>query len=406
MTNPESIKVDTVSDGTNNELDLVAIHKAAEDYEWVDCNERLAELCIEWRKQPLLGLDTEFLRTDTFYPKPGLIQVACLSKCYLLDPLKITDFDEFIKVLTDPSVLKLLHACSEDLELFVECFGVAPQPIFDSQVAGAFLGLGLSIGYQRLLDNLFQVEVGKEETRSDWLQRPLTDGQKLYAAIDVTYLGPIYQLLSDKLRQQGKFPWVMEECQRLVDAAVQPADHDRSYLQRFKQAWKLQPRQLAVLKELSSWREEEARKRDMPRNFLLHNNSIMEMAMRPPSNMRALAAVDKMRGRTVSSDGKLLLKLVQEALDAPLDIRLESPPRPLPSSWAKRLKPLKETIRQIAERLELAPEMLVRRKDLEELVRSGLNGQAFALPVELKGWREEVVGRQLLEELRSVDNGE
>ena len=399
--------VETKSGGVNTEsLDLVAIHQAAEDYEWVDSNERLAALCIEWRKQPLLGLDTEFLRTDTFYPKPGLIQVACCGQCYLLDPLKITEFNEFIRVLTDPSVLKVLHACSEDLELFVECFGAAPQPIFDSQVAGAFLGFGLSIGYQRLLDTLFQVEVGKEETRSDWLQRPLTDAQKLYAAIDVTYLSPIHQILSDRLRQQGKLAWVMEECQRLVDSAAQPADHGRSYLQRFKQAWKLQPKQLAVLKELSAWREDEARKRDMPRNFLLHNNSIMEMAIRPPGNMRALAAVEKMRGRTVSSDGKQLLKLVQDALDAPLDPNLESPPRPLPSSWAKRLKPLKETIRQIADQLELAPEMLVRRKDLEELVRSGLDGQEFALPVELKGWREEVVGRQLLEELQSVDKAE
>ncbi len=384
--------------------DLLALQQAAEGYEWVDSDVRLAELCRQWRQQPMIGLDTEFQRTDTFYPKPGLIQVACQQQCYLLDPLEIDNFAPFIELMNDARVLKLLHACSEDLELFAHCYGCVPQPLFDSQVACAFLGMGLSIGYQRLLDGLLGVELGKEETRSDWLQRPLTESQKRYAALDVIYLQPVYALLAPQLQQQQKYPWVMEECQRQAEAALQPEDFQQSFRLRFKQAWKLRPQQLAVLQALSAWREKEARQRDMPRNFLLHNNAIMAMAVRPPKTMKELADVERMRGRLLSSDGQFLLELLDSAWNSdPANYPLP-PPRPLPANMAKRMKPLKALINATAERLGLAPEMLVRRKELEQLVRSGLGDGAFSLPEQLSGWREEVIGQPLLQKLQLIEN--
>ncbi|MEH6814288.1 MAG: ribonuclease D [Motiliproteus sp.] len=378
---------------------LQRLQLEANSYEWVADNARLVTLCELWQQRPILALDTEFQRTDTFFPIPGLIQVASEGKCYLLDPLAITDFQPFVELMQNPQVLKVLHACSEDLELLVHCYGVVPTPLFDTQVACAFLGMGLSIGYQRLLDTLFCLEVDKEETRSDWLQRPLTESQKIYAAVDVVYLEVIYDLLLSRLNEQQKYPWVLEDCQRQTDAAMESDDLELSYLQRFKQSWKLKSRQLSVLKALSTWREVECRKRDMPRNFLLHNQSVMDIAINPPFSMRELSSVERMRGKTVSSYGEQLLALVSEAWNVPEREYPEPPPRPLPGNWNKRVKELKVLINATAERMELSPEMLVRRKDLEKLIRSGLNGGDFELPEELCGWRQAVISEQLLAQL-------
>ncbi|MCW8886846.1 MAG: ribonuclease D [Motiliproteus sp.] len=382
---------------------LQALEQEAGNYQWIDDDQSLAELCQQWRQHPLLALDTEFQRTDTFYPIPGLIQVASAGKCYLLDPLKISDFSPFIALMQDPQVLKVLHACSEDLELFNHCYGVVPAPMFDCQVACSFLGMGLSIGYQRLLATLFEVEVDKEETRSDWLQRPLTDSQKIYAAIDVVYLETIYQLLEQRLREQNKYDWVLEDCQTQAEAACEEEDYQLSYLQRFKQSWKLRPQNLAVLQALSAWREAECRQRDMPRNFLLHNHSMMAIAMKPPFSMSELSAVERMRGRSLSNDGKTILEIVKKAWGRPAEEYPLPPPRPLPAQWSKRLKSLKALINETAERLELAPEMLVRRKDLEKLTRSGMDDGCFELPAELMGWRKGVIGEALVQRLKSSE---
>ncbi len=379
---------------------LQALQDATMAPEWVNSAERLAELCTQWRQQPLVGLDTEFQRTDTFYPKPGLIQVASEGRCYLVDPLAVDDLSPLADLLRDPDVLKVLHACSEDLELFNLMLGCVPRPLFDTQTACAFLGLGLSIGYQRLLQTLFELDVEKEETRSDWLQRPLSASQCHYAAQDVAYLEAIYQRLQPALEAEGKYAWLMAECEQMLT----PADTDEAkhYSVRFKQAWKLRPQQLAVLQALSVWREQEARSRDMPRNFVVHNQSLMAMASRPPASLRELSQIEQVRGRTLSKDGAVLLALVAEARNRPLADCPPPPPRPLPSTWSKRLKALKALIETTASGLNLAPELLVRRKELEALVRSGMADDRYVLPAALQGWREDVIGKPLLKLLAQL----
>jgi ribonuclease D len=272
--------------------------------------------------------------------------------------------------------------------------------MFDCQVACSFLGMGLSIGYQRLLSTLFDIEVDKEETRSDWLQRPLTEAQKIYAAVDVVYLEEIYRLLENRLQEQHKFDWVLEDCEAQAKAACVEEDFQLSYLQRFKQSWKLRPRNLSVLQALSAWREDVCRQRDMPRNFLLHNHSMMAIAMKPAFNMRDLSAVERIRGRTLSNEGKDILEVIKTAWDRPPEEYPEPPPRPLSAQWSKKVKQLKAVINETAERHGLAPEMLVRRKDLEQLIRSGMHDGNFVLPQELAGWREAVVGEALLKSLQ------
>ena len=366
--------------------------------EWVDNDQRLAELCGQWRTHSLVAVDTEFQRTDTFYPIPGLIQIGCDQHAYLIDPQSITDFSPLIELFNDEKVLKLVHAGSEDLELFAHSFGATPRPLFDTQTACAFVGLGLSVGYQRLLGTLFGLEVDKHETRSDWLQRPLTESQRRYAAEDVVFLELIYQRLLPRLQQEGKLAWVMEECQQAADAALAEPDLDGYYL-RFKQAWKLRPEQLAVLYTLSAWREREARTRDMPRNFVLHNNALQGIAMKLPGSMGALSKVERIRGRTLSKDGDTLLVLVKQGRERAQSDPLPQPERPLPSQAGATLKKLKQQVQQRAEALQIAPELLAKRKDLEALLRAHLEQAEVRLPAGLQGWRQAVVSDALLAEL-------
>ncbi|WP_207061287.1 ribonuclease D [Motiliproteus sp. SC1-56] len=381
---------------------LQALTEAAANPEWVADDARLRALCEHWRTLSRVALDTEFQRVDTFYPIPGLIQVAAEGRCYLIDPLAINDFAPFSDLLRDTSVLKLLHACSEDLELFAHSYGATPTPLFDTQVACAFLDLGLSIGYQRLLDTLFSLPVDKQETRSDWLQRPLTEAQKHYAAVDVVYLEAIYQRLAPRLEEQGKWEWVMDECAQMAQAQADDRI-DPDYYLKFKQAWKLRPEQLAVLKALCQWREEQARERDMPRNFLIKNNTLWSLAVRMPQTMRELSQAEQIRGRTLSQDGKTLLGLICSARDAAGDNAPEAPPRPLAASSGRQLKVLKSAVQDVAAQRGLAPELLARRRDLEDLLRIGSDDARFELPRGLRGWRESLVKEPLLKVLAEND---
>ncbi|WP_421865763.1 ribonuclease D [Motiliproteus sp.] len=377
-----------------DENQLQQCRQAIYHAEWVDTDARLAELGRQWRQQPRVAIDTEFQRTDTFYPIPGLIQVGSEGQAYLIDPQAISDFSPLIDLLNDENVLKLVHAGSEDLELFAHSYGAVPRPLFDTQTACAFLGLGLSVGYQRLLNTLFGLEVDKQETRSDWLQRPLTESQCHYAAEDVVFLELIYQRLLPRLEAEAKLDWVLEECGQAADEALVPPPMDSYYL-RFKQAWKLRPEQLSVLYTLSSWREREARERDMPRNFVLHNNSLQSIATRLPSSMGALSKVERIRGRTLSKDGKTLLDLVKQGLERDDQASIPVPDRPLPSRCGAQLKQLKALVNERAETLDIAPELMVKRKDMEALVRSQLETGEAVLPDGLQGWREQVVGTAL-----------
>ena len=372
--------------------------QAIAEAEWVASNSRLAELCLDWRQSERVAVDTEFQRTDTFYPIPGLIQIGCNQKAYLIDPQAITDFSPFVDLLNDTAVLKLVHAASEDLELFAHCYGATPRPLFDTQTACAFLGLGLSVGYQRLLNTLFELDVDKHETRSDWLQRPLTQSQQRYAAEDVVYLEEIYQRLATRLNDAGKLDWLLQECQQASDAALVESDMDLYYL-RFKQAWKLNQSQLGVLQALSSWRERQARARNMPRNFVVHNNTLISIAVKQPSSLGALSGAEQIRGRTLSAEGTQLLALVQQGLANARSGAVAPFPRPLPSTSNALMKRLKACLQQCSERLQIAPELLARRKDLEALIRSLLEQGEAVLPPGLQGWREAVIGRALVESL-------
>ena len=164
----------------------------------IDQND-LPDLLTQWSKASHLAIDTEFIRTNTFLAKPGLIQIADQHGVYLIDPLAITDLSGLVSILENPDIIKVMHAMSEDVDLLFHSLGARINRVFDTQIAAAFAGIGASLGYQNLVMQVLNVTLDKGETRSDWLQRPLSDSQLSYAAMDVVYLMKLYEALTPKL---------------------------------------------------------------------------------------------------------------------------------------------------------------------------------------------------------------
>ncbi|CAN7160017.1 ribonuclease D [Pseudomonas sp. LjRoot71] len=365
------------------------------DIQWIGDDASLAQHCATWRTLAFVALDTEFMRVDTFYPIAGLLQVSEGERAYLIDPLLISDWAPFVDLLQDAAVVKVLHACSEDLEVFLRLTGSLPVPLFDTQLAAGYLNLGFSMGYSRLVQAVLEIELPKGETRSDWLQRPLSETQVSYAAEDVVHLAEVYTRLKAQL-PADKYAWVLEDGAELVSNLGRETDPRLAYREA-KLAWKLSRQQLAVLQVLCTWREEQARKRNQPRNRIIREHSLWPLARTQPDNLVALARIEDMHPKTVRQDGEFLLRLIKQAADiAPADWP-EALPEPLPLEASALLKKLRAIGQREGERLGIAPELMLRKKTLEALLKTGYPSGPYQLPDSLRGWRRELMGQALLD---------
>ena len=351
--------------------------------------------CATWCDVPELGIDTEFERTRTFYARPALVQVRTPQAVILVDPLAIGDLSTMAGPLAAAGVVKILHACGEDLELLARLTGALPSPLFDTQVAAALLGWGLSTGYRTLVRDLLGVEIEKGETRSDWLRRPLSPAQIHYAAVDVEHLPALHRLLREQLAERGRLDWASEEFTRLAENAIRQTDPQRAWL-RVPGAPELDPQGRAVLRALAAWREAQARSRDAARRFVLADPVLLEIARRRPASLRELASIPGL-AREPRPVLATLLEQVAQALALPEDAW------PEPAVQWQSLKPwqglldsLKARVRQRAEALGVVPEVLAQRRVLEALVRDVVVLGRADPPRELLGWRREVIGEELL----------
>jgi ribonuclease D len=210
--------------------------------------------------------------------------------------LSITQWQPLTQLLENPAVIKVLHACSEDLEVLLRLTGSLPAPLFDTQLAAAYLNLGFSMGYSRLVQEVLGIELPKGETRSDWLQRPLSDTQVSYAAEDAVHLAEVFEKLRPQL-SEDKYAWVLEDGAELGAQLRREVNPDELYRDA-KLAWKLSRAQLAVLRELCAWREREARARNLPRNRIVREQSLWPLAKLQPDNLQTLAKIEDMHPRT------------------------------------------------------------------------------------------------------------
>lgn len=380
------------------------LEQSAQQPIWIVKDAELKHYCDQWMKLSLIALDTEFMRIDTFYPIPGLIQVADQEACYLIDPLEISDMAPLAEVLANTDIIKVLHAASEDLELFRHHYGVVPDPLFDTQIAAAFAGWGFSMGLQKIVEKALQISLGKGHTRSDWLQRPLSEEQTLYAALDVAYLPAIAKQLTDELNALGRYEWMLDECQSLCHSSRDEDPEGLDYYLRFTQMNIRSASTLAGLRDLTAWREQTCRERNLCRPHVLRNEAIVTIIDTWPTHLKQLSDLRVLRPQHLKDDGKVILNILKQAqesaeADPPKPIQL-----PLHVYNSAALKRLKSIGKEIAKKENLLPELLIRRRDIEKLINSKDDQGGYHLPPSLQGWRKALLADKLLDALKKIDN--
>lgn len=356
---------------------------------YVDTPAGLSALCETLRDQPVLALDTEFLREKTYYAKLCLLQVASEDVVACIDPLALDNIDPLLDILYDPSVTKVLHSARQDLEIFFDLRGDLPRPVFDTQIAATLLGFGEQIGYANLVRQMLDVELDKMATRTDWSQRPLEQEQLHYAADDVRYLFTIYHQQADQLNAKGRMAWLAEDFDALTDVATY-AMAENELWRRVKGTQRLKGAQLAVLRELAIWREQRAKASDRPRRWILKDEVLCDIARRSPGDLPGLEKIRGLEGRVIKQHGEALLKLVQKARRTPPEswpLRPEG--RRLSLAQDALVDMLMAVLRLRAVENDVTPSVLASRKDLEALV-SGCRD----VPIQ-HGWRGELAGHDL-----------
>ena len=357
--------------------------------EVVDRDDRLAHLADRWLRQAAVGLDTEFVRERTFFARLGLIQVADAQGCFLVDMVAIEDRSPLLAVVRAPDVLKVFHSPSEDLEIFHHAFGLAPAPLFDCQLAATLCGLGGSLGYVKLVSRLFDVELGKGAQRSNWMKRPLSEEQVRYAGLDVAYLLPAQERLQASLGELGREEWAEEEFERQLEKAEARLDPEWSYSRLRRPG--MSRRQLGALHALCAWREGRARRRDLPRGFVLKDETLVDLARRLPRTSRDLAPVKSLGPRQARRYGRKLLDLVRGARSMPehrLPERLQRSGRRSSSRLSDGLRKL---VAGVAADLDVPAEFLVSRRVLEAWAARSLERGVWVWPAEVDGWRRSVL---------------
>ena len=330
-----------------------------------------------------VGVDTEFMRVRTFYPIPALYQLAGNGEIVLVDGQADMTFAALKELLLDPQRSKVMHSCSEDLEVMAVHLDVRPTALIDTQLAHAFLASDLSAGYVKAVAHHLDVVLEQHATRSDWLKRPLDDTQIAYAREDAAYLLPLWDRQRAALAENGRLGWFREEMQRVLDT---PPPTPETWYLGLRGIWRLSRRELAVLRALIAWREREARRRDAPRGWVVADEPLFVMARRPQ-----LAAADAARllsKRVGARYGKALA--AAHAAGLADDDPPRRAPRPLKSQASQTVKRLRAVAQEAAEELGLAPELLARKRDVQALVRQHRDHGTF--PAWFGGWRETLLG--------------
>jgi ribonuclease D len=349
----------------------------------------LAAFCERLRAAPYVTVDTEFLRDTTYWPKLCLVQLGGPEEVAAVDALADgLDLQPLYDLLRDPQVLKVFHSGRQDMEIFHNLMdGDLPHPIFDTQVAAMVCGFGEQVGYDTLARKITGAQIDKSSRFADWSKRPLSDKQLSYALSDVTHLRQIYDHLKAELDKSGRARWLDEEMAILTDPATYRLQPEEAW-QRLKTR-SSDRKYLAVLREVAAWREREAQRRDVPRNRVLRDEQIQDIAAHAPRDQQSLArtrglGADFARGRL----GTGVLNAVEAALALPKGERPEPPAKPdLPAGMGPLIELLKVLLKAKCEEHGVAQKLVATSADLERIAAD----DAAEVPA-LQGWRREVFG--------------
>ncbi len=358
----------------------------------ITTTEALDQLCMRLRRETFVTIDTEFMRERTYWPELCVVQLAGTDEVAIVDAQAPgIDLDPLGALLADRHVVKVFHAARQDNEIFVLRFGAVPVPLFDTQVAAMVAGFGDQVGYDSLVASLTGGQIDKAHRFSDWSARPLSAAQIAYAAADVTHLRGVYERLCARLQQEGRLEWVAEEMAALADPATYRPDPETMWE-------RLRPRTgnrrlLGILRAVAAWREREAQRVNIPRQRLLKDESLLEIAATAPTSADELARVRGVgRGLADGRTGASLLAAIQATRALPDDAMPDAPrgkdgPRPSPALVSL----LKVLLAAQCEAHDVAPKLVATADDIERLAIE----DAPDIPA-LHGWRREVFGENAL----------
>ena len=351
---------------------------------------QLEEAEKSWMNCNILGIDTEFVRERTYRADLGLVQISDGETAWLLDPLAVESYDPLRRMMKNPGILKLLHSGSEDMEVLQNAIGAIPEPLIDTQIACAMLGQPLQLGYHHALKWLFDVEIDKDQTRSNWCKRPLNERQLHYAAMDVVLLPEMLLTLRPKLEAAGRWSWLQEDVARMRRNALEAVDPEYAYL-RFSAIGRMDNETLQALKYLARWREQVAKERNRARGFVISDSAMLQLARAKPSSAAQLRDIDDIHPVALSMYEGTLLQLISDAAGDPTPVeKFEQ----LDERQRQQLKDMRSIVQSRSTELGIDPALLASRRDLEKLIRA--LAARSPIPERFLGWRKDIVTDQIM----------
>lgn len=348
--------------------------------------------------KPILAVDTEFMRRRTLYPELALLQVYDGESICLIDPTADLDLSAFWDLMENTQIIKVLHSPSEDLEVFSRHGNCIPKPLFDTQFALSLLGERNCVGFANMVEMLLGEQIDKSESRTNWLQRPLTKAQLDYAAADVHYLMPCYQLIIEKLCAK-KQEIVISESELIAQKRAFDTPLELAYLD-IKNAWQLNPKQLCVLQQLASWRLNRAREKNLALNFIVKESILFEIAKQQPTHFGALKRVCEGDQGLINRYGKTLIHLVKVALEK----REEDYPSKIKrlidfSGYKKSLKEMRAQLESVAKKNDIPLDVLASKKQMNQLIswkwKEKSETVGYLKPDLMSSWRKDLVKNEL-----------
>lgn len=355
----------------------------------------LEALCRHLTDVGRFALDTEFVKERTYFAQLGTVQVAFDASAVIVDPLAIGTVEPLLDVLVDPGIEKVVHSAFQDCEVLFLGKGKAPANLFDTQIAAALVGYGEQISYARLVASVTGVRLAKLETRTDWRRRPLSERQVHYALDDVRYLLAVRDHLDERLGATGRRSWALAEFRAFENAGAYVEPEPYQAFRRIEVGSLTAP-QRGVLRELAAWREEQARRRDLPRGWIARDSALVEMARRSPKTAQALRRIRSLEPQELDRSGLEILERVKRGLASPVEEPPAEPEDPPQTEWLSRL--LDGWLRSRAQEVGIAVSLLGTRDDLRAIAAGYLRGRLPERPL-LAGWRREVIGEDLLDVL-------
>lgn len=369
-----------------NEMD----NTAPETYHSVNTPDALYALCRRLSGSDWLTIDTEFMREKTYYPQLCLVQVASEQEVACIDPLGIDDLSPFFGLLQDRGILKIFHAATQDMEILLQYSGRLPGPIFDTQIGAALLGQDEQIGYAALVEKLLGIGLDKSQTRTNWAKRPLSAAQLEYAANDVRFLREVYLRQKNKLEKLARLDWLWEECAKLEDEQKYTLQSS-ALLKRVKGQHNRPPAERAIIQELAIWREAIAREKDLPRKWVLSDQTILDLAQSDANSLEEIQAIRTISPGQARAYAHDLLKRLNTGRDIPQSAWPETIHRgKLPPEQTSRIRGIQEQLRSVAKTNNINPTLLASRSEIEQWVQTG---REISL---MSGWRYELAGKMII----------